>query len=445
MNYWDDSSKDEQGKLIFKSLPYIREYVSAYGKMNPQFIQDPEGSSHLQYVKTWRWLEEEPLYGKYRDIFDLAIYGVITSACEYNPEKGKSFNPEIHIQQLICDGDSNKGIKGVLRIRNWKDLSDAEHETLIFRWLPLMRKKVHLYGQKTPQTWEPTQNEFANSSQQLQEKDAGNTKTLRGQAKSSHIQKWGWLENEILYRMYPDIFDLAILGVMKAAEEYELEKGINFNPETYIIRLILDGDKKRGIEGVFSDEPQTVKTASGAEIKITQKMVNEISNELRQKLAKEPLRHEIAEEMLDIYFPDVQTEKRADLKLKITIRINNIIIKNMSEKSIEDITKHEFDNPQGTFNDSIDQEFDEPQNKMPIISQTYVNQPDIIKAEEINNMHEAMRTLPIKWQQAFNLFYFDELSYEEIARILETPKHTITYWLQEGKKRMKNVLKNLER
>ena len=437
MNYWEGFSKEGQEKLIFKSLDLIRENVSTYGKMNPSFIQDPEGISHLQYAKTWRWLEQENLYGKYRDIFDLAIYGVITAACEYNPEKRKPFNPKIQIQQSICDGDSNKGIKGVLRVKNWKDLSNEERETLIFRWLPLIRGKVAYYGRNTPQNRGTMQDESEDNPQQPKEKEADNTDFPSGKAQSSYTQIWGWLGKETLIKIYPDIFDLAIHGVMTAADEYEPGKGIKFYPEIYIERLILDGDRKRGIKGVMSYRSQNVKAASGANLSISQKTVNAVSKKLRQELEKEPSRYEIAEKMVDIHFPDVPSEERARLTQKIVDCLEYIEVVSLPLRSFDEITNQGFDKPLDSYGQIIDRGFNEPQTKEPTIEQIYIDQIDISKTERLDNIHKAMRTLPKEWQEAFVLSYWGGFSDQEIAEKLGVKKQKISNWLTRGRERIR--------
>ena len=332
MGYWECLSKEDQEELIRKSLDLIKENVSCYGKMNPNFVQNPEGRSKLSYVNTWKWLEQEELYKKYGDIFDLSICGVIKAASEYEPQKNISFNPGTYIQDLICDGESNSGIKGVLRMNNWDELSKEERETLIFRWLPLIRTMTNFYGRRTHSPWlSPTVR--ADDKIDEKSKDKNYRKKL---GRFSPIEK------------YQDIFNLAVLGVITAAREYKPEKGINFNPKNHIMRLILDGHPKKGFVGVLDPSPgktnieisfdfsgpSTIVDFEAAHVVLALKkreLIYEVAYDLQERLRRKPTVDEISEVIIDRYFNDIPASDRVHLLTRATAAIGSAQVMNITE------------------------------------------------------------------------------------------------------------------
>jgi len=65
----------------------------------------------------------------------------------------------------------------------------------------------------------------------------------------------------------------------------------------------------------------------------------------------------------------------------------------------------------------------------------------VIKTELQEKLKEALKTLPWDMQTAVHLIYFDELSYEEAARVLKTTPKKVDNLLYRAKKLLRNELK----
>ena len=53
---------------------------------------------------------------------------------------------------------------------------------------------------------------------------------------------------------------------------------------------------------------------------------------------------------------------------------------------------------------------------------------------------EALKKLPLEYREPLVLFYLQDVSYSEIAGILEVPIGTVMSRLSRGKARLKNLL-----
>lgn len=53
-----------------------------------------------------------------------------------------------------------------------------------------------------------------------------------------------------------------------------------------------------------------------------------------------------------------------------------------------------------------------------------------------------MSRLPAQWAMAISLFHFDDLSYDEIAGIMEVPKATVATYIMRGRKQLAQWLMN---
>lgn len=62
------------------------------------------------------------------------------------------------------------------------------------------------------------------------------------------------------------------------------------------------------------------------------------------------------------------------------------------------------------------------------------------KRERAKTLHGAVRELPVKYQTVISLYYWEELSYEEIATVMNVPLGTIRTWLKRAKEQLKEVL-----
>jgi RNA polymerase sigma-70 factor (ECF subfamily) len=64
----------------------------------------------------------------------------------------------------------------------------------------------------------------------------------------------------------------------------------------------------------------------------------------------------------------------------------------------------------------------------------------IIIAENANNLQEALQQLSPNDQQIVILFYYDQLSYEEISKVLNIPLGTVGINLFRARKKLKKIL-----
>lgn len=81
--------------------------------------------------------------------------------------------------------------------------------------------------------------------------------------------------------------------------------------------------------------------------------------------------------------------------------------------------------------------------KMPedIISEEKSPVETIIEEEERKVVHKAVDNLPDKYKLPIRGFYFDNHSYENLARILKLPLNTLRTRLSRGKKMLEEALK----
>jgi len=64
----------------------------------------------------------------------------------------------------------------------------------------------------------------------------------------------------------------------------------------------------------------------------------------------------------------------------------------------------------------------------------------VIEAEQVQAVRRAMEQLPSERRQCFQLFYDQELRYEEIATVLQIPVHRVKSHLFEARKKLKRLL-----
>ncbi len=69
-------------------------------------------------------------------------------------------------------------------------------------------------------------------------------------------------------------------------------------------------------------------------------------------------------------------------------------------------------------------------------------QPDIVLEghESLRELEAVLVTLPEQYREAVNLYYFEELSYREIAELLNQPMGTVKSNLHRGTKLLRSVL-----
>ncbi|MDU5080493.1 sigma-70 family RNA polymerase sigma factor [uncultured Tissierella sp.] len=63
------------------------------------------------------------------------------------------------------------------------------------------------------------------------------------------------------------------------------------------------------------------------------------------------------------------------------------------------------------------------------------------ETEEDNNLHYELKKLPIKYRTVIHLFYYEDLSIEEISHILKQKPSTVRTQLTRGRRKLKEILK----
>ena len=64
----------------------------------------------------------------------------------------------------------------------------------------------------------------------------------------------------------------------------------------------------------------------------------------------------------------------------------------------------------------------------------------IERRETKDLVHKVLRTLDQRYRSVLEMYYLNDVSYEEIARILDIPKNTVRTWLKRGKEKVKELL-----
>ena len=70
----------------------------------------------------------------------------------------------------------------------------------------------------------------------------------------------------------------------------------------------------------------------------------------------------------------------------------------------------------------------------------YENPYDIGIAESNNELYELILKLPPRYKEVILLFYYEDLTYEEIAQILNIPKGTVQSRLTRGRGKLKKMM-----
>ena len=74
-------------------------------------------------------------------------------------------------------------------------------------------------------------------------------------------------------------------------------------------------------------------------------------------------------------------------------------------------------------------------------NQTQYEQPfDMTQSESNNELYEMIMKLPQRYKEVILLFYYEDFSYDEMAKILNIPKGTVQSRLARGRERLKKMM-----
>ncbi|MFR6470846.1 MAG: RNA polymerase sigma factor [Turicibacter sanguinis] len=74
-------------------------------------------------------------------------------------------------------------------------------------------------------------------------------------------------------------------------------------------------------------------------------------------------------------------------------------------------------------------------------NQTQYEQPfDMTQSESNNELYEMIMKLPQRYKEVILLFYYEDFSYDEMARILNIPKGTVQSRLARGREKLKKMM-----
>ena len=65
---------------------------------------------------------------------------------------------------------------------------------------------------------------------------------------------------------------------------------------------------------------------------------------------------------------------------------------------------------------------------------------ELVKSEVAEQVRALVRKLPPDWAMAVSLCHFDDLSYDEIAEIMQIPKATVATYIFRGRKKLAGML-----
>ncbi|MDB8542522.1 sigma-70 family RNA polymerase sigma factor [Turicibacter sanguinis] len=74
-------------------------------------------------------------------------------------------------------------------------------------------------------------------------------------------------------------------------------------------------------------------------------------------------------------------------------------------------------------------------------NQTQYEQPfDMTQSESNNELYEMIMKLPQRYKEVILLFYYEDFSYDEMAKILNIPKGTVQSRLARGREKLKKMM-----
>lgn len=74
-------------------------------------------------------------------------------------------------------------------------------------------------------------------------------------------------------------------------------------------------------------------------------------------------------------------------------------------------------------------------------NQTQYEQPfDMTQSESNNELYEMIMKLPQRYKEVILLFYYEDFSYDEMAKILNIPKGTVQSRLARGREKIEKMM-----
>ena len=70
----------------------------------------------------------------------------------------------------------------------------------------------------------------------------------------------------------------------------------------------------------------------------------------------------------------------------------------------------------------------------------YVQPFDMTQSESNNELYEMIMKLPQRYKEVILLFYYEDFSYDEMAKILNIPKGTVQSRLARGREKLKKMM-----
>lgn len=85
-------------------------------------------------------------------------------------------------------------------------------------------------------------------------------------------------------------------------------------------------------------------------------------------------------------------------------------------------------------------ELGEDTGRLPVELTNYSEEEDLVNLLEYESVLKEFKKLPEKTQKIFNLFYVEDLTVDEISKVLKTPTGTIKAALSRTRRKIKNNL-----
>ena len=163
------------------------------------------------------------------------------------------------------------------------------------------------------------------------------------------------------------------------------------------------------------------------------KLLAEYQNKVYNQAYRMLGNHEDAEESTQDIFLNIYRSLdnfRGESKISTWIYhiTSNVCISRLRKKQLD---TRSFDEPFGEDGATLAE----------MIPDTGADPETLLESEETaGTVRAQVRKLPPEWAMAISLCHFDELSYEEIADVMEIPKATVATYIHRGRKQLARQL-----